>query len=130
MHPVHGNPRMGLLRTICRPHDVLRSPFQGLCVQIVKIATANCRDFLSQTFPSPTKPEEGQFWGPKIAAILSLSSEHRNRNRRQIATLGALRKSLLSASPQGLGVLRVRCTGASGTVSGSGRVFPSSIGKT
>ena len=33
MHPVHGNPRTGLLRTFWEPDWVLRSPFRGLCVQ-------------------------------------------------------------------------------------------------
>ena len=33
VHPVHGNPRTGLLRTFSKPHRVLRSPFRGLCVQ-------------------------------------------------------------------------------------------------
>ena len=33
VHPVHGNPRTGLLRTFWEPDRVLRSPFRGLCVQ-------------------------------------------------------------------------------------------------
>ena len=33
VHPVHGNPRTGLLRTFWKPDRVLRSPLRGLCVQ-------------------------------------------------------------------------------------------------
>ena len=33
VHPVHGNPRTGLLRTFWEPDWVLRSPFRGLCAQ-------------------------------------------------------------------------------------------------
>ena len=33
VHPVHGNPRKGLLRTFWEPDWVLRSPLRGLCVQ-------------------------------------------------------------------------------------------------
>ena len=33
VHPVYGNPRTGLLRTLWGPDRVLRSPLRGLCVQ-------------------------------------------------------------------------------------------------
>ena len=33
VHPAHGNPRTGLLRTFWERDRVLRSPFRGLCVQ-------------------------------------------------------------------------------------------------
>ena len=33
VHPVHGNPRTGLLRTFWEQDSVLRSPLGGLCVQ-------------------------------------------------------------------------------------------------
>ena len=78
-----------------------------------KLAIANRHGFLSQTSPSPAKPQwgrffsrkiaiacdvssqekiarlsarEGHFGAQKIAGIFSLASRNRNRNRRRIAT--------------------------------------------
>ena len=44
MHPVHGNPRTGLLRTFWEPDRVLRNPFRGLCVQGAQNFPPKCED--------------------------------------------------------------------------------------
>ena len=57
VHPVHGNPRTGLLRTFWEPDRVLRSPFRGLCVQggqnfPPKISRHFSRDVLQLQMPN------------------------------------------------------------------------------
>ena len=43
MHPVHRNPRTGLLKTFWEPHWVLRSPFWGLvCVCVLGACVCVC----------------------------------------------------------------------------------------
>ena len=68
VHPIHGNPRTGLLRTFLEPDWVLRSPFRALCVQ----GALNCPLKHGQEMsskPLPATSQLGRQTGPEVLML-------------------------------------------------------------